>query len=65
MTIRNIRTVLAMPFVGVFYGLIYLTGVVAVWANIVAGEDGIIAYRPVNESSGDDLFTVGDGENFS
>jgi hypothetical protein len=36
-----------------------------VWANIVAGEDGIIAYRPVNESSGDDLFTVGDGENFS
>lgn len=56
---RNLRTVLSMPLVGVFYGLIYLTGFVAWLANGVAGYDGIIQYRPVDENSGDDLFDIG------
>lgn len=58
---RNLRTVLSMPFVGVFYCMIYATGFVAWLANCVAGYDGIIKHRAVDESTGDDLFDV-DGD---
>jgi hypothetical protein len=58
---RNFRTVLSLPFVGVFYGLIYATGFVAWIANAVAGDEGVIKYQPVDESTGDALFTV-DGD---
>lgn len=58
---RNLRTVLSLPLVGIFYGLIYLTGFVAWLANGIAGHDGIVKYRAENMADDSEIIDVEGG----
>jgi hypothetical protein len=57
--IRQIRTILALPFIPMFYGAVYVAGAVAWLANIIAGDEGLIQFRAANLANGEDLVDEG------
>ena len=56
---RNIRTVLSLPFVGLFYLSMSAAARFAWVANLVAGEGGIVTFIATDGDTGEETHNVG------